>query len=75
MCPRGSDYHSDDGKHVRTHIRHRFWLDALLRRGAPRGPSYRCRRRFEEQFFLKNGARHQASVDEKKKTHASYDFP
>ncbi len=35
-------------------------------RGALRGPSHRRHRRFEGQFFLKNGAPHWTSVNEKK---------
>ncbi len=44
-----------------------FLFAALLPWGALRGPSRRRRHRhFERRFFLKNGARHRASVDEKK---------
>ncbi len=48
-----------------TRVRCRFWLVALLHRGALLGPSRR-HRHFEGRFFLKNGAQHQSSVDEKK---------
>ncbi len=35
---RGSGYRGDDGELARTHVCHCFWLAALLRRRALRGP-------------------------------------
>ncbi len=57
-------HHGDNGERTRTRIRCRFWLVALLYQGALHGPSVIVV--FEGRFFLKNSARHWASVDEKK---------
>ncbi len=54
-------YHHHSHCYRRCHNRHRCY-----RRHHRYRHRYRYRRRFEGQFFLKNSARHRASVDEKK---------
>ncbi len=65
-CSRGSSYCGDDSECMETCIRRHFWLVALLHWRVLHRPSRRCCCCFEGRLFLKNGARHWVSIDEKK---------